>query len=643
VHRNFGLCYKNVFTGVLKHLHRYLILIGSIMQNQVIANIEIEDQTIEHYSSVIISQKFNEHHTFSIRIKYDVLEKAGSFSLSNAQKLIGKSAVIKLLQANTLDIAYEFHGLVCEISVEQSENFSSDLVIKGYSPTILLENGPNFNSFYKKKLQDIVGDLTKSLSQVNCSVNNKPEYKTQIAYICQYRESGFHFLNRLSSHFSEWFYYDGQQLNFGKPAKSPNIEVTYGVDVQNLQMKLRVLPLTFSAYSYHSKDDSFITADAPANIDGLDEYASFVLKESNNLFSEPVSFPVKQRIESKSDLDGFLKQQKTAMAAKLEVLSATSDNPTVCIGAIADVKISVLSDNNFLKEDGGKFLITSVDHYITDNGKYYNSFEGIPSGINAIPVDNIIVPMAEPQIATVKDNKDPDNIGRVRVQMLWQQPTNEMTDWINVITPDAGGGKDGAKNRGLVVVPETGDQVLVCFRYNDPDRPFVLGSMFNGKTGGGGGSGNKTKSLTVLSGSVVNLDGDAINIIDAKGNAVGLDGTGNISISSSASINLSCGKGSVFIDKDGNIIIKGVQIVLDADDILLSSGKGDIVLNATKDVNISGKANAVLGSDAKVSIAATGDAVEIQGKSKVAITSTGPLELQGGATASLKAGTVQIN
>ena len=78
------------------------------MQNQVIAGIEIEDQKIEYYTSVYIRQQFNSHHEFGIRIKYDVLEKIGSFSLSNAQKLIGKSAIIKLKDANNLETAYEF-------------------------------------------------------------------------------------------------------------------------------------------------------------------------------------------------------------------------------------------------------------------------------------------------------------------------------------------------------------------------------------------------------------------------------------------------------------------------------------------------------------------------------------------------------
>ena len=612
------------------------------MQNQVIADIEIEDQKIEHYSSVTISQKFNEHHTFSIRIKYDVLEKAGSFSLNNAQKLIGKSVTIKLLQANTLEAAYEFHGLVCEINIEQSENFTSDLVLKGYSPTILLESGVNFNSFYKKKLPQIVQTLTAPVSQANCTVNINPQYKTEIAYISQYRESAFHFLNRLSSQFGEWFFYDGQQLNFGKPSSSPNVEVTYGIDVQFMQMKLQILPLTFSGFSYNSKDDKFITSDAPATVDGLDQYAGYVLNESNKVFSEPVSFPVKQRVESKSDLDAFLKQQKTAMAADLEVLSATSDNPSVCIGAIADVKVSVLSENDFKKEDGGKFLITSIDHYITANGKYYNNFEGIPSGIEVIPVRNYILPIAESQIATVKDNKDPDNAGRVRVQMLWQQQTNEMTDWVRVMTPDAGGGKDGAKNRGLVVIPEAGDQVLVCFRYNDPDRPFVLGSMFHGKSGGGGGGGNKTKSLTALSGSVVSLDGDAINIIDAKGNKIQIDGTNAITITSKQKITLTNGTSSLTMDK-GKITLTsgGSTLTLDGAKTSLSAANIDIEGTADAqlhsgstgfssasggDANMQGTKSTVTGSSEAT---ITGATTTLNGDTTAAVKSSGPTSIEG--------------
>jgi type VI secretion system secreted protein VgrG len=474
------------------------------MQHQIIAEIEIEDERIEYYSSITIRQQFNAHHEFNIRISYDVLEKVGSFKLSDAQKKIGKLAIIKLMQADNREVAYEFRGLICEISMEQSDNFTSDLLFKGYSPTILLENGPNFRSFHKKNLKAIVQQLTQPLSQASVRVNIKPEYAGSLTYICQYRESTFNFLNRLSADFGEWFYYDGIDVFFGKPT-SPTIEITYGEDVHQLQTRLRVLPLTFINYAYVSKNDAFISSKAPPSVDGLDEYARFALQESQKVFAEPVSFPVRPRVESKGDLDGFVKNQKTAIAADLEVLSGSSDNPAICIGAVADVKISRPENNSFTKEDHGKFLITSIEHHLTENGRYYNLFEGISSGIDVIPVKNFTTPIAEPQIATVMDNADPDNLGRIKVQMLWQQESGEITDWVRVMTSDAGSSDKVAKNRGFMFIPEIGDQVLLCFRYNDPDRPFVLGSIYHGKTAGGGGADNNTKSLSTKSGNTIQL------------------------------------------------------------------------------------------------------------------------------------------
>jgi type VI secretion system secreted protein VgrG len=625
------------------------------MHNQVFADIEIEDQKITYYSSVIIRQQFNAHHEFSIRIRYDVLGTAGTFTIGNAQKLIGKSASIKLVQASDGKVAYEFRGLVCEISMEQSENFTSELVLKGYSPTILLENGADLVSFYKKSLGDIVRDLTQPITQSNCVVSITPKFTAQIAYKCQYRESTFHFLNRLSADYGEWCYYDGREFFFGKPSGAPEVDITYGEDVSNIQLKLRLLPLKFSNYAYLSKDDKVITSEAPQQVDGLDQHALFALKESHKVYSNPVNMPVKQRVDSKADLDAFVKKEKARLAADLEILTGESDNPAICIGAFANVKFSKLENNSFTREDYGKFIITSIDHHISENGKYYNNFEAIPSGNEIIPVRNIIAPIAESQVANVTDNKDPDGMGRVRVQMLWQQAINEMTDWIRVMTPDAGGGKDGAKNRGLVVVPEPGDQVLLCFRYNDPDRPFVMGSMFHGKSGGGGGQGNKTKSLTALSGSTVTLDGDAINIIDAAGNSIKFSGGGKIDLKCSASFSLTCGASEITADSGGKISIKGTEITIHGSTkaVMESTASFKVEANTattqadiaevkgdTK-VEIHSGSSTLVKSDAKVEIGAP--AVDVKGESNLKLGSDGSVDINGTATTNVKGGIVNLN
>jgi uncharacterized protein involved in type VI secretion and phage assembly len=608
------------------------------MQNQVIADIEIEDQKIDYYSAVVIKQHFNAHHEFAIRIRYDVLGHGGAFKVKNSQKLIGKMAVIKLVQANTREQAYEFRGLICEVSMEQSDNFTSELVLKGYSPTILLENGPHLLSFYKKNLHDIAGQLTEPAAQ-SCDVQLAPKHKPPLTYICQYRESTFHFLNRLSADFGEWLYYDGKTLFFGKPSSSPDIDITYGQDVHNMQFTLRILPMNFSGYSYLSKDDSFISGKSPKEVEGLDEYASFALKESNKVFAESVSFPLKPRVESKGDLDAFLKKQKTAMAARLEVLAGSSDNPFICIGAVANVKFSKFENDSFTKEDYGKFLITSIEHHVNENGKYYNSFEAIPAGLDAIPVQQVVVPIAEPQVATVMDNADPDNKGRVRVQMLWQQASGEMTDWIRVMTPDAGGGKGGAPNRGLVVIPETGDQVLVAFRYNDPDRPFVMGSLFHGKTGGGGGQGNKSKSLTALSGSVISLDGDAISVVDAAGNKIHLDGAGKININCSTEITLECGSSKIKMDAGGKIEITGTEISTHGTTKAEMKSTASFTAEGTS-ATVQGTATEIKG-DAKVDV--TSPATSVNGDANLVLQSKGTINVDGTTMTNVKGGTVNLN
>jgi uncharacterized protein involved in type VI secretion and phage assembly len=114
--------------------------------------------------------------------------------------------------------------------------------------------------------------------------------------------------------------------------------------------------------------------------------------------------------------------------------------------------------------------------------------------------------------------------------MLWQKD-NATTDWIRVLTPDGGSSEPFAKNRGYVFIPEIGDQVVVGFRYNDPDRPFVMGSIFHGSTGAGGQDANHMKSIATRSGHLIEFNdgpsGHGITITDINKNLIHIDTTGN--------------------------------------------------------------------------------------------------------------------
>ena len=194
------------------------------------------------------------------------------------------------------------------------------------------------------------------------------------------------------------------------------------------------------------------------------------------------------------------------------------------------------------------------------------------------------MPLAETQMATVLSNADPEGKGRVRVRMNWQTDGMQ-TGWVRVMTPDGGSSKDVKSNRGFVFIPEVGDQVLLGFRHGDPARPYVLGSLFNGTTGGGGGQGNNCKSLTTRSGSSLKLDDSvgSVTLHDKGGVSMNFDGGGNQTLATKASATTTVGKDASVLrmDKDGIIDLSGhtkVRIAInDSTYIQLTDGEIDIV------------------------------------------------------------------
>jgi len=65
-----------------------------------------------------------------------------------------------------------------------------------------------------------------------------------------------------------------------------------------------------------------------------------------------------------------------------------------------------------------------------------------------------------------------DKYGRVKVQFHWDRQ-GDTSCWIRVAQPLSGTG------RGAFWLPEVDDEVLVAFENGDPDRPYVLGTLFN--------------------------------------------------------------------------------------------------------------------------------------------------------------------
>jgi uncharacterized protein involved in type VI secretion and phage assembly len=190
--------------------------------------------------------------------------------------------------------------------------------------------------------------------------------------------------------------------------------------------------------------------------------------------------------------------------------------------------------------------------------------------------------------ATVTDNHDPEKIGRVRLRFPWLGDGTE-TWWARVSAPAAG------RERGVWLLPEVGDEVLVAFEHGDPRFPYVLGGLWNKDDPPPedvDADGADHRSLTSRSGHVVRLDDK--------------DGDEKIEI----------------IDKTG----KNKLVITSKDDGLEISVQGDI-----KIASASGKVS-IEGAD-----------VEIKATQSAKVQAGTALELKADAQATLKGATVAIN
>jgi uncharacterized protein involved in type VI secretion and phage assembly len=153
-------------------------------------------------------------------------------------------------------------------------------------------------------------------------------------------------------------------------------------------------------------------------------------------------------------------------------------------------------------------------------------------------------------IGVVTNNKDPDNLGRVKVKFPWLSDTDE-SYWARISTPMAG------KQRGIYFLPEVEDEVLVIFEHGDVRFPYIIGGLWNGKDTPPETNKNGKNDIRLIqsrSGHVIRLNDEkgkeTIEITDkTKKNSIKFDtATNTISINSEKDITLSAPKGMIKLD-----------------------------------------------------------------------------------------------
>lgn len=248
-------------------------------------------------------------------------------------------------------------------------------------------------------------------------------------------------------------------------------------------------------------------------------------------------------------------------------------------GGRFDGKVTLTRARHVWEDDGYRTVFTA-------SGGHDRSVLGLATG--GRPADQGRAPGLVTGIVTNVD--DPDGLGRVRLRYPWLDGQFE-SDWARVVHVGAGNG------RGLQVLPEVDDEVLVGFEHGDRRSAFVLGGLYNGvdapprdrpvassgavdvrvwrsrtghevvldDTDGAGQVVVRTADDAV----VVTLDaaGSALTVacqgdvkVEAQG-AVQVDAQGDLTVSAQGSASIS-GASGLSLESSGNVTIKGATIAL---------------------------------------------------------------------------------
>lgn len=556
------------------------------MEKKLIAEINIEGKEITHFASFTLKQAFNEHHYFELRFNHDQMGAPGLISLDDSRDFVGKTLTASF--GHSPESMQNFIGLVAKIQLSQSHGYHGVLIVSGYSPTILIDRGPDLGSYLDKDLNTIVKLATKDTPANDLKIVAKSSRTEAIDYIIQYKESDFAFLNRLSAEYHEWFFYDGKQLNFGKPDAQKEIALFYGRDVQEMQYAMEIAPIKNKRFAYNPKQDEILLSESIGKVDGPPDL-SHAVKASNLTYSKTFNQPALIRVDNGNDIKNLVENEEKANVSELLKVTAKGDNAGLSIGGIAEITMSLRKELAFTTESLGKFLITSINHHIDENGKYHNTFEGKVSTTERLLVKKVQKPQPDLQLANVIDNNDPQGQGRIKVQFKWECLTNDVTEWLRVVTPSAGIG-DRGNNRGYFAIPEIDDQVMIAFEEGNIARPVVMGSMYHSANVDSSPLiKNHLKSIITRSGHLVEFDDDAntqgIKITDIHNNIIHIDTKGNnITITALENMTLNCKNMQINVQENMDVQVGQNQSTNAGKDIATTAGN-NYSLSAVGDVS----------------------------------------------------------
>lgn len=310
-------------------------------------------------------------------------------------------------------------------------------------------------------------------------------------YVVQYRETDFNFVSRLMEEYGIFYYFEheaGKHTMVLADATSvhqpcPNQEQAIFDSTARIVEEERITAFEigqeFKTGAYSMNDYNFETP-----LTDLDVSEPTVYDIANSKAFEYYDYP--GIYLKKGDGEKLAKIYMQEQEATHEVGYGSSSCGAFTAGYRFDLA------DHYRHDLDKTYVLTEVRHEANCGGAYYtgkaeeeetytNHFTVIPYTVPYRPNRTTPRPFVQgPQTAVVVGPSGEeiytDVYGRVKVQFFWDREgrRNENSScWIRVSYPWAG------KTWGGLHVPRIGQEVIVDFLEGDPDRPIIIGRVYN--------------------------------------------------------------------------------------------------------------------------------------------------------------------
>lgn len=551
---------------------------------------------------------------FQVSQLEDVMKKATS-------SWLGKELVVTFKDHDDSSIEKSYTGTITSFSLGEGR-----INLYALSEDHLLTRGRKHRAFVENQGIDIVNTVVKDRIAKN-SVRG-PSASLNFKYLQQYQETDAEFLLRLARFDGCVFFHDGGEFVYTNKlgGRGSNVDLTLD-HLQNVVLDCNLDATKWRGAPYDStkhldprdieiKSGKFAVPNHPA--------LSKTYDTSQTVYPDAVEELYNEAVSSKSDFENFLKHQQAQAAGRLVLAIGETIHPSVVIGRTIHC-----SGHPLLEKP---VVVTSLKAKFDEKG-YHARFEALPEGSVVSPGEPDVrhhLGLLEP--AVVVDNKDPNSLGRIQIQHLWDTDGRAYA-WARMVQPGAGG--KGGVTYGTHFTPRIGDQVLVGFENGDPSLPIVFGGLYHSETKPDFKTDNGTEEVLV----VRTPQESTIRVLDKQGSEeiiVSMKDDKN-------TIRLELSGPKITVEsKDGAILVKSKSIEFNASD-LIELKANQVKIGTNQDFSVDAKGKSEIKATAGVTM--TSDAtMEIKANATCSVEGTAGLTLKNAAAQiAMNGPTVSVN